>query len=641
MTSSYARLSPQSSSSPRRPFCIAELAERATHNLWDPSKGLKQWLKAADGFRKAGRAYLEAGDLEAAFVEFAKAATIILEKLPSHKEYFSLLTATQRHNLGLVSPQYIPYSPLFSFFFGLAIRWMGTVFGRDNGQDILAHLGDIKPVLVDRYERWAVQHPEEAAVVRAALDADPIGYPDHDESGWQAHEAARREAQLGREEARREETRRSGDALYKAIDQKMAGQRRRPQIDTAPSRKKEDALSAERRAANVSREPSLIKRDRSDRSGSEPVTPVSGEERERRRDRERERERDDTRHYQEEVKRREEEEVVRRRNREQEGIQKRQQEAEAASRAARRSFVPSPTYLPAPSTHTYQHTQPSPRNGEPVYEDVLPPSMPLESPTSPLYPIPITTTSPAPPDGHIRYPQLMSQHQLLQGYTPSLQSMFSYPTLKPSEVGPSSLLFIPGASKTPSGYLYPADTLPRPSAPVPVPQPAPPSSQYTATFSTLSRTQGPPPPSPAPPLHADGERFRTASQESARIIRERASEDHVPELKTVSLPRDCLPRFLSIAALNTSRNRETCGLLLGKDQKGKYVVTTLLIPRQHSTSDTCTMDEEELVMQFTEERSLITLGWVSWGFIDSDCGYTKGLGMIVRSTRTRRSHVSV
>ena len=205
----------------------------------------------------------------------------------------------------------------------------------------------------------------------------------------------------------------------------------------------------------------------------------------------------------------------------------------------------------------------------------------------------------------------MSQHQLSQGYTPSLQSMFNYPTLKPSEVGPSSLLFIPDASKTPSIRLYPTDAFPRPSPPAPVPQPGPLGSQYTAT---LSRSRGPPPPPPAPPLHADGERFRTASQESARIIRERASEDRVPELKTVSLPRDCLPRFLSIAALNTSRNRETCGLLLGRDQKGKYVVTTLLIPKQHSTSDTCTMDEEELVMQFTEERALITLGWVSLGF---------------------------
>ena len=94
------------------------------------------------------------------------------------------------------------------------------------------------------------------------------------------------------------------------------------------------------------------------------------------------------------------------------------------------------------------------------------------------------------------------------------------------------------------------------------------------------------------------------------------ADDPVPgELKNVSVPRDCLPKFLSIAALNTARNRETCGLLLGKDKGNKFAVTTLLIPKQHSTSDTCTMDEEELVMEFTEERSLITLGWVS-GFQD-------------------------
>lgn len=77
------------------------------------------------------------------------------------------------------------------------------------------------------------------------------------------------------------------------------------------------------------------------------------------------------------------------------------------------------------------------------------------------------------------------------------------------------------------------------------------------------------------------------------------------------LPHECLNRFLSIAKINTAKNRETCGLLLGKDKGSKFIVTTLLIPKQHSTSDTCTMDEEELVMQFTEERHLITLGWVS------------------------------
>ncbi|KAH8827113.1 hypothetical protein DL96DRAFT_1529027 [Flagelloscypha sp. PMI_526] len=82
------------------------------------------------------------------------------------------------------------------------------------------------------------------------------------------------------------------------------------------------------------------------------------------------------------------------------------------------------------------------------------------------------------------------------------------------------------------------------------------------------------------------------------------------QLKTVHIPRDCFSRFLDIASLNTSRNKETCGLLLGKAKGHKYIVSTLLIPKQHSTSDTCAMDEEELVLQFTEERSLITLGWI-------------------------------
>ena len=81
-------------------------------------------------------------------------------------------------------------------------------------------------------------------------------------------------------------------------------------------------------------------------------------------------------------------------------------------------------------------------------------------------------------------------------------------------------------------------------------------------------------------------------------------------LKTVSFPLNCLNRFISIALINTARNRETCGLLLGTEEGGRYVVTTLLIPEQHATRDTCTIDDEELVMQFTEMRSLITLGWV-------------------------------
>jgi STAM-binding protein len=206
----------------------------------------------------------------------------------------------------------------------------------------------------------------------------------------------------------------------------------------------------------------------------------------------------------------------------------------------------------------------------------------------------------------------MSQHQLKQGYAPSLQSMFIN---SGSSMAPASLFFVPENSSS-SSSLYPSNALPRPSQPSQYPYgPPAPQHQHNTSTSPYPGYPGPtrnapvPPPSvpppPTGPLREDISRISRPANAKAR------ADPVEGELKNVSVPRDCLPKFLSIAALNTSRNRETCGLLLGKDKGYKFTVTTLLIPKQHSTSDTCTMDEEELVMMFTEERSLITLGWVS------------------------------
>ncbi|KAG1840887.1 hypothetical protein C8R48DRAFT_781620 [Suillus tomentosus] len=589
MSSPYAnvpRPSPRPSPSSRRPSTIAELSECALSNLWDPSKGLKQWLKKADGFRKAGRAYAEAGELEEAFMEYAKSATIILEKLPMHKEYYTLLSPTQRHNLGL------------------------------NGQQILLDLGEIKPIIVDRYERWRMQNIEYSRPSSSTGPPEGSRHTEYrrqddgrrspfDDSGWLAQEAVRRDA-----ERKREEKRRGDEARYSM--RSVETQPPRLQIDTG-SKKKEDALAAARRAANAQLSDSTYY----NREGtpSSPVTPVSAVEKRR--------EHDEFRKH-EDRKRDEQDEVRRRRRREQEGILKRQEEAEFAAREARRSVVPSPMLAPSAGG-----SQRSSFMDPQFYEDVAPLLMPIESPTrnhattptslkTPSYPAPVTTTSPIPPDGHIQYPELMSQHQLKQGYAPSLQSMFNYPTLKPTNLVRSSLLFVPESSQLSTNQLPDPSVVVLPSQPASYPY-----SQNTtrstsdvhfdsaSPYSSLSRApQAAPPPPPAPVRHIDGDRYRTASQESARITRKASDPVQVPDLKTVSLPRECLPRFLSIASLNTARNRETCGLLLGKDKGNKFTVTTLLIPRQHSTSDTCTMDEEELVLQFTEERSLITLGWI-------------------------------
>jgi len=173
----------------------------------------------------------------------------------------------------------------------------------------------------------------------------------------------------------------------------------------------------------------------------------------------------------------------------------------------------------------------------------------------------------------------MTQHQISQGYHPSLGSMFH----RPSHMSHSALLFQkPESAPHPHHQIY---------------QQHPPNKSHTPH---APHTAGPGTRPPLPPKEM------IASPPGAPG----GSDPVARELKSVSFPRDCLNRFTSIASINTARNRETCGLLLGKDKGGRFVVTTLLVPKQHSTSDTCTMDEEELVMQFTEERSLISLGWI-------------------------------
>ncbi|KAM6501503.1 hypothetical protein JOM56_004517 [Amanita muscaria] len=95
----------------RRPQTISELSERALENLYDETKPLKHFLRVAEKYRKDARDYISKGDLENAFINFARAATLVLDKLPTHRDYYTLLTTTQRSNLNLVRSFFIPSHP--------------------------------------------------------------------------------------------------------------------------------------------------------------------------------------------------------------------------------------------------------------------------------------------------------------------------------------------------------------------------------------------------------------------------------------------------------------------------------------------------------------------------------------------------
>lgn len=123
-----------------------------------------------------------------------------------------------------------------------------------------------------------------------------------------------------------------------------------------------------------------------------------------------------------------------------------------------------------------------------------------------------------------------------------------------------------------------------------------------------------------PPVPPPKEKMQRSQSHPAVSLAEEVSyqtsvppqPDRGPPLLQVRLPISTISRFISIAAVNTSQDCETCGLLLGKRRNNKYYITTLLIPRQKGTPTSCAPVEEDLVLGFQEERKLLTLGWVSY-----------------------------
>ncbi|KAG0043609.1 hypothetical protein BGZ83_011210 [Gryganskiella cystojenkinii] len=81
-------------------------------------------------------------------------------------------------------------------------------------------------------------------------------------------------------------------------------------------------------------------------------------------------------------------------------------------------------------------------------------------------------------------------------------------------------------------------------------------------------------------------------------------------LRKMIVPVRLLDRFLNIVRPNTLKKLETCGILAGVLSRNKLTVTTLIIPKQTATSDTCSTTNEDELFEFQMERDLMTLGWI-------------------------------
>jgi STAM-binding protein len=76
------------------------------------------------------------------------------------------------------------------------------------------------------------------------------------------------------------------------------------------------------------------------------------------------------------------------------------------------------------------------------------------------------------------------------------------------------------------------------------------------------------------------------------------------------MARALLSDFLRLAKPTTLQNKETCGILAGVLRSNALHVTTLLVPRQTATSDTCSTEDEEGLFAELEGRNLMAVGWI-------------------------------
>jgi STAM-binding protein len=81
-------------------------------------------------------------------------------------------------------------------------------------------------------------------------------------------------------------------------------------------------------------------------------------------------------------------------------------------------------------------------------------------------------------------------------------------------------------------------------------------------------------------------------------------------IRPVFLPANLRREFLKIAADNTRKGLEMCGMLCGTTVNNALFISHLVIPEQRCTSDTCETENESAMLDFCIENDLIVIGWI-------------------------------
>ncbi|KAK4370997.1 hypothetical protein RND71_010472 [Anisodus tanguticus] len=81
-------------------------------------------------------------------------------------------------------------------------------------------------------------------------------------------------------------------------------------------------------------------------------------------------------------------------------------------------------------------------------------------------------------------------------------------------------------------------------------------------------------------------------------------------LKDVHVPTKLMENFLEIASDNTNKDIETCGVLGAIFKDDTFFITSLIIPKQEATSNSCQALKEEEMFAILHEHSLFPIGWI-------------------------------
>ncbi|VUC23855.1 unnamed protein product [Clonostachys rosea] len=81
-------------------------------------------------------------------------------------------------------------------------------------------------------------------------------------------------------------------------------------------------------------------------------------------------------------------------------------------------------------------------------------------------------------------------------------------------------------------------------------------------------------------------------------------------IRSIFLPRALRRDFLKVAADNTRRGLEMCGILCGTPVNNALFIRCLLIPDQKCTSDTCETENESAMFDYCDSEDLLMIGWI-------------------------------